>query len=201
MTSNVYETPKSDIRNVSDAGGAEFYIVSPKKFLILFLVTLGMYQIYWFYQHWVQHKQAVGTNVWPVPRAIFSIFFVHGLFELFSLKASERKQGFVWNGGGLAVIFIISSIISNVSDRLSAKEIGSPVTDLIGLVLIPVIAWVLYKAQKVANIACGDPAGELNSELTAANYIWILLGLGLWAMVLLGLYVILIGTPEFLQYM
>ena len=29
-----------------------FYVVSPKKFWVLFIATMGAYEPYWFYKNW-----------------------------------------------------------------------------------------------------------------------------------------------------
>ena len=48
-------------------------------------------------------------------------------------------------------------------------------------------------AQKAANSAAGDPQGESNNTLTAANIVWMVVGVLLWLLVLLGLYVAMVG--------
>ena len=78
---------------------------------------------------------------------------------------------------------------------LSRKNIGDPFTDFIILFALPVIGWVLYKAQLSANIACGDPGGTINSELTLANYVWVASGIIFWLLVAVGFYDSAVGLP------
>ena len=41
------------------------------KFVILSLVTLGLYPVVWFYRNWRYIKTSEGTSIWPWARALF----------------------------------------------------------------------------------------------------------------------------------
>ncbi len=96
MSENIYTTPESEL--LVDDGGvtAEFYVVSLRKFNILFFCTFGVYSIFWFYKNWRIIKTKQNREIWPVPRAIFSIFFAHSLFREIEGEL-EEKTGEVWN--------------------------------------------------------------------------------------------------------
>lgn len=81
MESNLYEAPQSTLSDVESLEDKEFYVVSIKKFTILFMATFGFYSIYWFYRNWKMSKAKYRDDIWPVARGIFSIFFVHSLFD------------------------------------------------------------------------------------------------------------------------
>ena len=55
MDADVYKAPEAEIVTESTEG-LEFYVVSPKKFLIMQISTMGIYSIYWFFKHWKQYK-------------------------------------------------------------------------------------------------------------------------------------------------
>jgi hypothetical protein len=38
-----------------------FYVVAPRKFLILFLGTLGLYLLYWMYAQWACFRRATSA--------------------------------------------------------------------------------------------------------------------------------------------
>ena len=126
---------------------------------------------------------------------IFSIFFTHALFGLFEAKSKEVDPRYTWFPSGMATLYVIMAILENISDKLSRKSLGDPYTDFIILFTLPVIGWTLYKAQLSANIACGDPEGAINSELTLANSVWIALGVIFWLLVAVGLYGSAVGLP------
>jgi hypothetical protein len=68
----------------------EFYAVSQKKFLIMYIGTLGLYSVYWFYKHWSLYKKSENEEMWPIMRSIFQIFFTHSLFSLFEMKYQNK---------------------------------------------------------------------------------------------------------------
>ena len=43
-------------------GNADFYVVSLRKFYLLYIATLGGYVVYWFYRNWKLQKVATGDT-------------------------------------------------------------------------------------------------------------------------------------------
>lgn len=188
MESNPYAPPQADLE--SPGSGPMFYVVSTRKFTFLFFATLGLYSIYWFFKNWFLYKCETGEKIWPVPRAIFSIFFAHSLFSKVQDKLIRNNIRFYWDPSTMATLYVVVSIVSNVLDRMSAKDIGSPYTDIFSLVVLPVLYYTLLVPQKAINHAENDPSGSSNSRLTFINYLWIAIGLGLWGVGILGFLVI-----------
>jgi len=193
MEENIYTPPKANVD--SENSLPDFYLVSPRKFLILFISTMGLYRIYWFYKHWACFAKANDEDMIPFLRAIFSVFFTHSLFNYQNEYAKEVDAKHSWSADIAASLCVAAVIISNIADRLAGKEIGSPFSDFVSIVLMPLICWTMYRAQITANIACGDRTGKLNDRLTWLNYIWIILGVLVWLLVIVGLTFITIGEP------
>ena len=185
MENNVYEAPKADLAT-EEVLDSDYYIVSKCKFLVLFIATIGMYSVYWFYLNWSLQKKSKDLTVWPVMRGIFSIFFTHSLFRNVNDTLQAKGITHKWSHASLATMYVVSAVASSVSDRLSSANIGSPVTEFVGLGLFAVTAWVLYKAQIVINLASGDPEGESNSSYSGGNIAWIVVGVALWILVIVG---------------
>lgn len=186
MEQNIYASPASQLEFDVDSPGHEFYVVSIKKFTVLFFITLGIYSIYWFYKNWSVYKAHNGASIWPIPRAIFNIFFAHSLFRKIDEVIKNREKAFGWSPETLATFYVIFAILSNVVDRLSMREVGTPYTDILSMVLLPILYVILLKAQKAVNISQNDMAGESNSTFTLANYVWILIGTIFWLFVAFG---------------
>lgn len=187
MTDEIYKPPESDLTSGLEQQPHRFFIVSKPKLAVLYLATLGLYLIYWFYSNWRNFRDATGQKLWPVPRAIFYIFFTHSLFNKVDGSLKRRETEFAWSPNLLATLFVILSIAGNVLDRLSFKEIGSPYTDVVSIALLPLSLLILLKAQQAINLSQDDPEGSSNSRFTVFNYLWIVLGLAFWALVALGL--------------
>lgn len=194
MTDLVAE-PDTVVPDLGHAGDApRFYVVGKKKFIVLYLATLGLYGFYWFYKQWSCYKDGSGYEseehkIWPIARALFPMFFTHSLFrevKRFNQAVAALDE---WESRAHATFLVIVITVSNVVDRLAGKSIGSPYTDLLSLALLAPLLFFYYKAQAMINISCGDPEGAANRNFTAANYAWIVVGGLCWLLTLVYLFV------------
>jgi hypothetical protein len=87
-------------------------------------------------------------------------------------------------------------VVGNVLDRLAQANIGFPVVDALALLTLLPMAYALLQAQLAANSACGDPKGDGNRHFTAANYIWLILGFALWALIAIAMLATMTGVME-----
>lgn len=180
MSTNVYQAPHANLVIETDINDQQFYIVSPKKFWVLFISTLGLYGIYWFYKNWALYRDATESNIWPVPRAIFSIFFTHSLFRNINKELEEKEPDANWGHAGLATFYVVITLFERVADKFVAQSLGDTASTLLTLITIPVTAWIFYQAQLKINIVCDAVGGEDNANFTPANIVWIVLGALLW---------------------
>ncbi|MBC3882624.1 DUF4234 domain-containing protein [Undibacterium sp. LX40W] len=189
MDNNIYAAPASDLETqTSKNPQSHFYIVSEKKFLVLFVATLGIYSLYWFYKNWQFYRDSTGDSVWPVPRAIFSIFFVHALFRRVAEKLDSNQQENTWKHSDLASLIVGAMIIQRILDRLAMKEVGSPFTDVASIFMMFVMVPMFLRAQKMINLSCNDVDGESNAKFTGGNIAWIVAGSLFWLLVFVGLF-------------
>jgi hypothetical protein len=195
LDSNPYQAPTAPVLDTSLETDATFYVVGLRKFLVMMIGTLGLYGFYWFYKNWALFNRRYDTKYWPVPRAIFSIFFTHSLFNEVDGQLQKRGVAYDWMPGLAATVYVVAAIAGRILDRLAVKEIGSPVTDVLGIVMMVPMVWALYRGQRAINLAEGDPEGTRNARLTTANILWLLPCLLLWLLVLLGLAAIALGLP------
>ena len=190
MIEDPYKAPEAELLNDDEGQLPEFYVVSVTKFSLLFILTTGLYALYWFYRNWRLYKEKHQENIWPAPRALFSIFFTHRLFEYVDVRLRNLEAAYKWRPDLWATLYVVMSIVSYIAERLSAKEIGSPYTDLLGLLLLPFLYWSLLQAQKAINVAVGDPQGQTNSEYTIYNWLWMLFGGFIWVAAIFGILII-----------
>lgn len=196
MSSDIYAPPKADVRT-GGPGDDRFYVVGSRKFYLLFILSFGLYTIYWFYKNYSLIKLRTQEDIWPVPRGIFSIFFAHNLFRRIDNELNDTDSKFTWTPNSSATLYILVVLGQSVSSNLGDKNIGSPITDLLTFALLPLIAVVVHPAQKAINTLCGDPTGAVNSRLTAFNWVWVIIGGLVWLLVLAALAVI-VFSPELL---
>ena len=192
---NPYQAPSAPVMDAPAQDLAQFYVVGRAKFLVMMIGTLGLYGYYWFYKNWALFNRRHGRGYWPVPRAIFSVFFTHSLFAEVDHAIRSRGATFRWSHAGVATVYVVSAIVSYVLGRLSGKEIGSPYTDLGSIALMVPMVWSLYVGQRAINTAEADVDGSSNAKLTVANILWLIPFALIWLLLLLGLAVIFLDVP------
>jgi hypothetical protein len=189
MSEELYAPPAARVADATESTTNEFYVVAVRKFVLLYVLTFGYYSIYWFYRNWTQYKQARKADLWPVPRSIFQIFFVHQLFENIDAACRRAGQRYVWNAGTQATAYVILVIVTRMADRFLDRVVDTVSVPLMGLAMVATFLPILplIAAQRAVNLAEGDPDGASNAALSAANFAWMIAGGLFWAVVLLGL--------------
>jgi len=92
----------------------KFFAVSPTKLIVMSICTLGMYQLYWFYRNWCHVKRNEESEIQPILRAIFGMFFCYPLFK--RIRDWARSHGIkkTFAAGPLTVGWIVLSLFSRL---------------------------------------------------------------------------------------
>ena len=183
----------SDIQTKpADENETPFFPVSEGKLITLYLLSFGLYGIYWFQQNWKRQQPMMDKKIYPVWRGIFSIFFTHSLFKRIDQQAVHLPQQHKFNANILASFFVAAIIVSNVVDHLPIKtDIAQSITNttliITSVVLFLFSAYPLAKVQATINRINNDMLGYLNHRYSVWNYVLIILGTVSWLMLALGL--------------
>ena len=175
-----------------DENETPFFPVSEGKLITLYILSFGLYGIYWFQQNWKRQQPMMDKKIYPVWRAIFSIFFTHSLFKRIDQQAVHLPQQHKFNANVLATFFVAAIVVSNVVDRLSintdiAQSITNTTLMITSIVLFLFSAYPLAKVQATVNRINNDMLGYLNHKYSAWNYVLIILGTVSWLMLAMGL--------------
>ena len=182
MSTNPYAPPVANVENVPgpERTSARFFAVAPWKLVLMCLVTLGLYQLYWFYQHWVCVRRHDGSAILPVPRAIFGVFYCHSLFSRIRKEGELQGLSDPPAAGMLATVWILASLAWRLPGALALLGVVSWFT------MIPIQAYAKRINAKVA------PACDRNARLTGLNWVGLVLGGAFFGFVVVGLAV---GEP------
>lgn len=167
-----------------------FYVVSKRKLAILYLATFTLYTFYWFYKNWARYKgrhpeaSRFGTTIWPVPRAVFPMFFTHALLRKVKAQGRHLPQVAAWHSGWTATFMVVWMILSAVIDLPLEGTAG----DLVSIAAVFPLLLPLLKSQQMINLACGDADGAGNDRLSKGHYVAIALGCLFWIATLIGLF-------------
>jgi hypothetical protein len=194
--SNLYAPPQAAVVDIALVRDDPFYVVAPVKCMALFFATLGLYAFYWFWRHWSLQKRRYGLDLWPVPRAVFYVFFTHRLFREIDVRLKRVDARDRWSPEAMAWLFVMFAVTGNVLDRLAQAQIGFPIVDALALLTLLPMAYALLQAQRAANSVCGDPKGDGNRYFTAANYLWLIFGFALWALIAIAMLATIPGVMK-----
>jgi len=192
MEDAIYKAPAAELDPEIEKGNANnFYVVGLWKVTFLYLLTLGIYSIYWFYRNWKIQKQRYNLEAIPVLRGIFQIFFTHSLCSAVDDQIQDRKIEYTWHPQTIATLYVIALIADSIFDRMLGEQATDFLISYIPL-LVSVIPMLLM--QRAINIAEGDPKGQSNSSLTPFNILWALPGILLYGLLTLAIYAASTGT-------
>jgi transglutaminase-like putative cysteine protease len=122
--------------------GSHFFPVALVKFFVLSLFTFGFYSIYWMYRNWKKIKQKQQTDIMPIARSIFSIFWFYPLFSALKNDSIERFDKNKVMLPFLAIIFALVYFITAVVGSYIEYTALSLLTLLSPLLFIPLVKYI-----------------------------------------------------------
>lgn len=170
-----------------------FYVVSMGKFSALFIATMGLYSLYWFYKHWSLLGAAQQKSTQPILRTVLNVVFMPALCKELANIEKTQEQQYNWNPQSLALGYIVLQVISVL---ISLGVYEEKISIYLALIQIPLLFGhylYLYKFQLVANRVCGDAFGKANNTFSIHNHIWIVFGIVLWIDEIRRLYLLISG--------
>ena len=183
----------------ADENETPFFPVAEGKFITLYILSFGLYGIYWFYQHWKRQKPMMDKKIYPLLRAIFSIFFTHSLFKRINQQATHLPQQHKFNTNALATFFVATIILSHVIEPVSMgadmiQSMTSQTFITVSLVLFLLSTYPLVKAQATINRINNDMLGLLNHKYSGWNYLITVPGTIFWLLLVMGILAGIIGV-------
>jgi hypothetical protein len=98
-----------------------FMTMSMKKFVALTILTLGAYNIIWFFKYWEQIKKAYNLNIRTVWRTIFIMFTCFRLFSI--INKHLKKYNSEISPLHLTIIYILGCLFTKLPEFLSLLSI------------------------------------------------------------------------------
>lgn len=185
-------TQENDTSENTAGTDTAFFPVAEGKLINLYILSFGLYGVYWFYKNWKLQQQYMDKKIYPLLRAIFSIFFIHSLFKRIDRSATQLEPQHRFKANVLATLFVLTIIMSHVLDRLSVSTQLTAVLPknwiiVASLMLFLFSSYPLVKVQATVNRINHDMLGYLNHKYSLANYALILFGGIFWLLLGLGL--------------
>ncbi len=174
---NLNEILDSD-NNLISSDVDDQYIISTPKFILLCLLTMGLYQIWWFYKAWNFYKQKEKSDIMPAARAIFSIIFLIPLMDRNIEFASHKGYQKSYTSVALFLGFLVLNALSRLPDPYWLLS-------LLGIAcIVPTFNAFNYALQNSEDVNVIVQESFNGRQITL-----IVLGSILWALALLGMMV------------
>lgn len=151
-------------------------VIDVNKFIILCIVTMGLYAIWWMYKAWRFYQQKENLDIMPAARAIFCIFFLTSLFNKIQLHAKEKGYKESFSSVGLFLGFLVGNLLAYLPDPFWLVSILS------FAFLIPP-----FQALNFAKQNSTDFVVTQQTSFNGGQIGLIVAGLIFWALALLGL--------------
>ena len=163
-TRHMDQTPSSSV----PVTNRTFYAVPVWKFLVLSIVSAGLYPLYWYWYNWKLIRDQEKKDFWPILRALFSFLYFADLARIVLNAAKAKQYPENYNPTVLAWVYFIGVLAS-----LSGQWLGSILAIVGFLMLIPVI-----RAMEYVN--SHTEGGTVQIKLTSTEIIVTGIGIAFW---------------------
>lgn len=147
-----------------------------RKLALLYIGTLGAYQLLWLYWHWRHLRDFHGARVRPALRSLFGIFFIFPLAWRIGRGAGERRPVLILAALGNAVLWIVLLLVARSAPD-EAQLVFLPLT------LLPLLA-LQARANDVNRRHA--PGHEPNTRLKWWGWLVIIVGSCLFLLAMVG---------------
>jgi hypothetical protein len=190
VSTNPYAPPKAavaDVVPVSATSAPIFFPVSRKKLIVLLIVTFTLYELVWFYKNWALVRRS-GEPVWPLVRTILTVFFCYNLFD--RVRTRALPLGLRLPADWLAAGWIVCTLAANVLDRFVPAEEFTVLDGVVFFFLFASVSFLVPVQNAINAINRAEvPDHDPNDRFTVWNWLWIVVGGLLLALIALGLLV------------
>lgn len=191
LTENPYATPQANLAQPMTQQPT-FFVVAPRKLVLMVLLSQGLYFVYWSYKHWSNYRQASGAQIWPWARGLFGVFFYYSLTMKVRQKLHLLDSSYLWWPRSLALALVVSALLPQVFNWFLAPLLALKINTC----LLIVDAALVVQIQRAINHLENDAEGDENRRMTWANGFWMLLGMSLFGLSL----VLALLSPEWYQF-
>lgn len=97
----------------------DLQIISLNKFIILSILSFGLYEVWWMYKAWRFFQYKDELDIRPLLRSLFSVFFLYSLFYKILKFAKEKGYKGYYPSILLFIGFFIANLLAKLPEPLS----------------------------------------------------------------------------------
>lgn len=165
----------------AQSAGPPFLRIPIARLIVLSILSCGIYEAYWIYEHWAHIKRRHGLKISPFWRGAFCVFYCHSLLKRIHSDAELRfVQQPSFAPGRLSAGWILAIVFANLID-LAPGAIATFVAFLVPsyLFFVPVQNYINSATRK------SDPTQPFN-RWSFGHVLCLVLGLAIWGFTIWG---------------
>ena len=167
-----------------------FLNLYPRLVYVYYIITGGLYGLFWFYKQWRAVKVARRPTIMPLWRSLFVLFFILQLFDTISNENVRRRDSKLYLPTATAFLYMIPAIFLNI---IASREFSGIVITISYLVLTSASACALALTQRTINSFQLQSSDE--NEVTSYGQTFIVvIGIVLTLMALLSGFIVPSGV-------
>ena len=149
-----------------------YFEVSLPKFVVMSVVTWGIFSLYWAYKQWVHISARSREGISPFWRAFFAPLWSFSLLERIKVDAGTRGAPVYWSSGLLGFVYLVMGALWRLPDPFWLVGIFS------FLPLLPAVRAVIAIHERSTG------GRDRNGYFGAANVVGIIVGIGFLLLVI-----------------
>jgi hypothetical protein len=146
----------------------EYYYVSVAKFTLFSILSMGLWEIYWFFKNWEYVRDKEKIHISPLLRAGFSPIYAYPLFKRIDFSLKEKGIYIPLSPLFLFLIYVLGFLFSFLTVGLS--------TLIPSLTFLPLI-YLQYQINKIQH--------PMSETITWPQVVFLVTGIFLWILVIL----------------
>jgi len=157
--------------------GPVFLHIPMARYIVMSVLSWGLYEAYWMYKNWKYLKQRDNLNIRPFWRAIFGVFYI---FNLLKTMHDDQEVNDIetptFPPARLATIWIVLILVGNAfcrSEDATMYLIGTLISFPTFLLLVPVQKYINSVNAKL------DPKPKYH-KWSFGHIVCLILGLLIW---------------------
>ncbi|WP_367865452.1 hypothetical protein [Pedobacter sp. WC2423] len=170
------ESAYIDKSAIYDAAIEPQYLIKESKFLLLSILTFGLYPVWWIYKTWVFFIQRERSDASPAIRVVFNFFFLLPLLN--RIRQFARQKAYQGNSYPLVSFILILGT--------SFCSIFPPPFFLICILtcvfLLPAVKALNYAIQQSPEILSYEDEGFRTRQM-----VLVVIGSIFWVLIVIGL--------------
>jgi hypothetical protein len=179
------EIPVGQVRRSVLPAPDDHLKISVFRVFVLSILSLGLYQYYWFYRTWKELASETDDVHYPLWHALSLAVPVYGLFRIYAhmalIKGLALKKGVVTTlSPGMVVVLVL---VSEAVNMATVNVTGATMLVWLSIIKVTLIVSAIVWAQSALNGYWASSRGTAlrATSISVAEVVFAFLGLLLWA--------------------